>query len=156
MRRIWIVVAMALVANASLAGTAPKGCYEKTWSKAELKKLPLQQVTAIRLEANVTQPPETKPQAYGRLLARFRETGDAWLATTFECSDTGAGFGCASHCDGSIFVLSGAGNGLQVMPPEAVGLFSGDCEETSQTLKMNADRLPFMLARRGSKACPAK
>lgn len=155
MRRIWIVAAMVLAANAGVAGTAPKGCYEKTWSKAELKKLPLQQVTAIRLEANVTKPPESKPQAYGRLLARFRQTGDAWLATTFECSDTGAGFACASHCDGAIFVLSGSGN-LQVMPPDAVGLFSGDCGETSQALKLNADRVPFLLTRRGSKACPVK
>jgi hypothetical protein len=156
MRKVTIVVAMVVAANSGVAGTTPKGCYEKSWTKAELKKLPLQKVTAIRLEANVSKQPETKPQAYGRLMARFRETGDLWLSTSYECNDTGAGYACASYCDGTIFVLSPGNTGMQITPPNGVGVFSEECGETSATLQMNADHLPFALARRGSKACPTR
>ncbi len=154
MRKIVFAVAMAMAANAGVAGTAPKGCYEKTWSKSELKKLPLQMVTAIRLEGNLGPLPETKPQAYGRLMARFRDTGEAWLATHYECNDTGAGYACATYCDGNIFVLSTGSKGLQVLPPAGVGLYGHDCSEAAQLLQMNADQTPFALARLGNKACP--
>ena len=147
---------IALTATGALAGNAPKGCYEKSWNKWELKKLPLQKVTALRLEANLGAIPENKPQAYGRLMARFRETGEAWLETAYECSNTGAGFACASYCDGSVFVLSSGAGSLQVMPPSGVLLAGPDCNGSSATLKMNADQQPFLLARRGGKACPAR
>lgn len=147
-----IVLAAPVTAQAAMA---PKGCYEKTWSKGELKKLPLQQVTGLRLEANLGAPPASKPQAFGRLMARFRDTGDAWLSTAFECSDTGAGFACASYCDGSIFVLSSGGSGLQIMPPQGVTLAHPDCDGTTAKLAMNADQKPFPLARRTGKACPS-
>lgn len=151
--------AMPLAAVAWAAGgltsSPPKGCYEKSWSKAELKKLPLQNVTAVRLEANIGTTPESKPQAYGRLMARFRQTGPDWLATAFECNNTGAGFACASTCDGSVFVLSAGSSGLQLMPPQGVLLAGPDCDGTTATLSMNADQQPFSLGRRGNKSCPA-
>lgn len=144
-----------LSASALAETTAPKGCYERTWSKAELKKLPLQQVTAIRLEANLGKKPDSAANTFGRLKARFRETGEEWLSTGYECNDTGAGFACATHCDGSIFVLSKTAKGVQVMPPDPVSLHIGDCGETKMALRMNADAKAFVLIRRGSKACPA-
>lgn len=152
----FLLTIAAWMATGAVAANAPKGCYEKSWNKWELKKLPLQEVTALRVEANLGSIPESKPQAYGRLMARFRETGEAWLETAFECNDTGAGFACASYCDGSIFVLSSGGGSLRVMPPNGVLLAGPDCNGEAATLKMNADQQPFQLARRGSKACPAR
>ena len=156
--RVWTVCVGLALAAATAAGAAnlPKGCYEKTWNKAELKKLPLQQVTALRVEANLGHVPDTKPQTFGRLMARFRETGEIWLSTGYECSDTGAGFACASYCDGNLFVLSAGGGGLKVMPQTGLMLAGPDCEGSNAVLKMNADQVPFSLARRGGKACPAR
>lgn len=156
MRTGALFLAGLILASANAhAGSPPKGCYEKSWSKGELKRLPQQQVTAIRIEANLGAPPESKPHAFGKLMARFRDSGEAWLATSFECSDTGAGLACASYCDGSIFVLSAGGRGLQLAPPKGVLLAGPDCEGGKATLQLNPDQLPFVLARRGSKACPA-
>jgi hypothetical protein len=141
------------MAGTSMAGNAPKGCFEKTWNKGELKKLPLQKVTAVRLEANLGPLPENQPKAYGRLMARFRDTGEEWLSTPYECSDTGAGYACAAHCDGNVFVLSQGGKGLQVMPTTAIQMSGEGCEGNSAKLRMNADNMPFLLNKRSGKAC---
>ncbi len=151
-----VLTVIALTVASAVAANVPKGCYEKSWNKWELKKLPLQEVTALRLEANLGTIPDSKPHAFGRLMARFRSSGETWLETPYECSDTGAGFACASYCDGSVFVLSASGGGLQVMPPHGVLLAGPDCNGNSENLKMNADQQPFQLARRGSKACPSR
>lgn len=152
----WLLAVIALTATGAIAANVPKGCYEKSWNKWELKKLPQQEVTELRVEVNLGTIPDSKPQAYGRLMARFRSSGETWLETPYECSDTGAGFACASYCDGSVFVLSASGGGLQVMPPNGVMLAGPDCNGDSASLKMNADQQPFQLARRGSKACPSR
>ena len=151
-----LLLALLVAVSTANAGTAPKGCFEKSWNKAELKKLPLQQVTALRIEANLGPAPDTRPQTFGRVMARFRETGDAWLTTPFECNDTGAGYACAAYCDGNIFVLATGGGGMKVMPQQGLLLAGPDCSGVTALLRMNADLMPFALARRGGKACPPR
>jgi hypothetical protein len=156
MRVGWTALALGLAATACVAASAPKGCYDKTWSKGELKKLPLQMVTTIRVEAGIGAQPENKPASWGTLRARFRDTGDQWYSTAYECSDTGAGMACATICDGGIFVMASGRSGLQVIPQNGVILFSEDCAGTEAKLKLNEDRTPFAVGRISSRACPAR
>lgn len=145
-----------LAVGSCWAGNMPKGCYEKTWSKAELKKLPLQQVTSIRIEAGTSAMPDNKPISWGSISARFRDTGEQWFTTAYECSDTGAGLACATICDGGVFVTSSGSKGLRLIPQKSVTLFGADCAEPTGELKLNADKLPFVLGRLSSRACPAR
>jgi hypothetical protein len=168
MRVILLALCTMMICDASAAATkkkvataervliskAPKGCFEKSWNRSELKKLPLQKVTAVRIDVNTGAQPSNQPAVFGKVQAKFRDSGDSWLSTDFECSDTGVGFACATHCDSSIFVLSPGLSGLQLLPQKVIAVFGGDCEGSAVSLKMNADQVPFALSRRSTRACP--
>jgi hypothetical protein len=152
---LWILSSTLVFSETVFAQTKqPKGCYEKIYSKSELKQLPLQKVTALRISSNTAKQPEHKPASYGTLQARFRDSGDVWLSTAFECSDTGTGFACATMCDASVFMITLGAAGLQLMPPKPINMFAPDCADEPVKLRMNADAKPFLLTRRGPKACP--
>lgn len=156
MRIVNVALALGLAATGCWAGTLPKGCYEQSWSKAELKKQPLQQITAVRLEAGTGTMPQNKPASWGILKARFRDTGEEWLSTSYECSDTGAGLACATTCDGGIFVIATGSRALNLVPQRDVKLFMADCAGGGAEVKLNADRKPLALRRISGKACPAR
>lgn len=150
------VLAVILAANAAAAAPVQNFCYEKIFSKAELRKLPLQDVTAIRIALNLLKTPETGASINGRIEAMFRDDRKTWWAAPFECSDTGAGLACTTICDASIFILAAGSTGLQLLPQGPVNLSRSDCNEDLRTLTAHADSAPFALTRRSRKACPAR
>jgi hypothetical protein len=146
-----IIFASVLVFNAPLARAEFKGCYERVYDKAYLRKHKKQSVTKMRLQIGVGQGLDGPFELLDRVDAVFRN-GAIYRGNLIECSAAGEELECLIESDGGAFVVTDRGNNSIRITNKNYMRFGS--EDNPLEIKATGDDKEFRLFRISKNACP--
>ena len=148
-----LVVAMglAVLLQAPAAEAAFKGCYERVYDKAYLRKHRKQDVSKIRLQLGVGKGLDGPFELLDRVDAGFRKK-PIYRGNLVGCKTDGDGLSCGIEGDGGTFVVTDRGdNSLRIANSSYMRFGDGD---TATTIKARGEHREFRLYRISETACP--
>lgn len=143
-----VIIASVLAWNAPQAQAAFKGCYERVYDKAYLRKHKKQSVVKMRLQIGVGQGVDGPIELFDRVDAVFRKAS-IYRGNLIECAERGDELECSIAGDGGSFVVTDRGNNsIRITNKSYMRL--GDRSE----IKARGDDKEFRLFRISQDACP--
>lgn len=143
-----IVFLSVLLWSAPQAQAAFKGCYERVYDKAYLRKHKKQSVVKMRLQIGVSQGVDGPIELFDRVDAVFRKAS-IYRGNLIECAERGDELECSIAGDGGSFVVTDRGNNSIRITNKSYMRF-GDRSE----IKARGDDKEFRLFRISQDACP--
>lgn len=148
-----LVVAMCLAVFSHVpeAQAAFKGCYERVYDKAYLKKHRKQDVVKIRLQLGVGKGLDGPFELLDRVDAGFRDK-PIYRGNLVECSTRREELSCKIEADGGSFIVTDRGDdSLRITNTSEMLFGDGD---NAVTIKAKGDHREFRLNRIDERACP--
>lgn len=146
-----VATCLAVLSHASVAEAAFKGCYERVYDKAYLKKYRKQEVVKIRLQLGVGKGLDGPFELLDRVDAGFRDK-PVYRGNLVECKAQGDELACGIEADGGGFVVTDRGdNSLRITNNGEMNFGDGD---TAITLLAKGEHREFRLYRISETACP--
>jgi hypothetical protein len=128
-----------------------KGCYERVYDKAYLKKHRKQDVMKIRLQLGVGKGLDGPFELLDRVDAGFRKK-PIYRGNLVECKTKGDELSCAIEGDGGTFIVTDRGdNSLRITNASYITFGDGD---TATTIKAKGEHREFRLYRISQTPCP--
>ncbi len=146
-----IIFASMIVIDAPDAHAEFKGCYERIYDKAYLRKHKKQSVTKMRLQIGVGQGVDGPFELLDRVDAAFRNTS-IYRGNLIECTGMGDALECSIESDGGSFVVTHRGNNSLRITNKNYMRF-GD-EDSKLVIIARGDDKEFRLFRITRNACP--
>ncbi len=146
-----IIFASMIVIGATDARAEFKGCYERIYDKAYLRKHKKQSVTKMRLQIGVGQGVDGPFELLDRVDAVFRNTS-IYRGNLIECTGMGDALECSIESDGGSFVVTDRGNNSLRITNKNYMRF-GD-EDSKLVIIARGDDKEFRLFRITRNACP--
>jgi hypothetical protein len=143
-----VLVLMALCPSQALAEI--KGCYERIYDNAYLRKHKKQAVVKMRLQIGVGQGTDGPFELLDRVDAVFRN-GSIYRGNLISCLAKGDKFECAIESDGGSFVITDRGNKSIRVTNTNYMRFGG--EDSKLEIKASTDNTDFRLFRLSTSAC---
>lgn len=146
-----IIFTSVLVLNAPLARAEFKGCYERVYDKAYLRKYKKQSVTKMRLQIGVGQGLDGPFELLDRVDAVLRK-GSIYRGNLIECAAAGEELECFIEGDGGTFVVTDRGNNSIRITNKNYMRFGS--EDNPLEIKARGNDKEFRLYRISKNACP--
>jgi hypothetical protein len=151
MRLLYLVVCATLLCGASEAQAKFKGCYERVYDKAYLRKNKKQLVTKIRLQIGVGKGLDGPFELLDRVDAVLRKSS-VYRGNLISCSPAGENLLCSIEGDGGSFVVTDRGDNSLRITNENYMRFGE--EQNKLEVKASRDNTEFRLFRVSESACP--
>jgi hypothetical protein len=146
-----VAMGLALLFQAPAAEAAFKGCYERVYDKAYLRKHRKQDVNKIRLQLGVGKGLEGPFELLDRVDAGFRKK-PIYRGTLVDCKTKGVELSCGIEGDGGNFVVTDRGdNSLRITNSNYMRFGDG---VTAITIKAEGEHREFRLYRISETSCP--
>ena len=146
-----VIIFAAMMLNASPAKAEFKGCYERVYDKAYLRKNKKQSVIKMRLQIGVGQGVDGPFELLDRVDAVFRNAS-IYRGNLVECASTGDELECSIEGDGGSFVVTDRGNNSLRITNKTYMRFGG--EDSKLEIKARGNDREFRLFRISENACP--
>lgn len=151
MKLIAILIAACAIVLPSAAHAEFKGCYERVYDKAYLRKHKKQLITKIRFQYGVGKEGESPQELLDSLDAVFRTTS-RYKGNLAICKAAGDELKCGLEADGGSFTVTDRGdNSIRIT--NDTYLHFGD-DESKLTVQANGEHKLFRLYRISKTACP--
>ncbi len=151
MRLIAILIAACTIVLPSAAHAEFKGCYERVYDKAYLRKHNKQLITKIRFQYGVGKEGESPQELLDSLDAVFRTTS-RYKGNLVVCKTAGDELKCGLEADGGSFTVTDRGdNSIRIS--NDTYLHFGD-DESKLTVQAKGEHKLFRLYRISKTACP--
>jgi hypothetical protein len=146
-----LAVGLAVLIQASAAQAAFKGCYERVYDKAYLKKHRKQDVNKIRLQLGIGKGLDGPFELLDRVDAGFRKK-PIYRGNLVICKADGNDLSCDIEGDGGRFTVTDRGdNSLRITNISHMRFGDGD---TAITINARGEHREFRLYRISESACP--
>lgn len=146
-----LLVFAAICLSANEAQAEFKGCYERIYDKAYLRKNKKQNIIKMRLQIGVGKGLEGPFELLDRIDAVFRN-GSIYRGNLIECNEVGDELACAIEGDGGSFVITDRGNN-SIRITNKNNMRFGDADSKLEVKAKGGDK-EFRLFRIGTNACP--
>jgi hypothetical protein len=150
LKLFWVVVIASLGLSTGAAQAEFKGCYERVYDKAYLRKHKKQAVVKMRLQIGVGKGVDGPFELLDRVDAVFRDAS-IYRGNLISCSPTGDELACNIEGDGGSFVITDRGNKSLRVTNRNYMRFGG--EDSKLEIKASTDNTDFRLYRISSSAC---
>lgn len=151
MKLIAILIAACAIVLPSAAHAEFKGCYERVYDKAYLRKHKKQLITKIRFQYGVGKEGESPQELLDSLDAVFRTTS-RYKGNLAICKASGDELKCGLEADGGSFTVTDRGdNSIRIT--NDTYLHFGD-DESKLTVQAKGEHQLFRLHRISKTACP--
>jgi hypothetical protein len=146
-----IIITLGLGVASAAEAASFKGCYERVYEKAYLKKHRKQDVVKMRFQIGVGKGTAGPFELLDRIDAGFRKKS-LYKGNLVGCTDKGDGLECGIEADGGSFsVIDRGENSIRITNLREMHF--GD-EEGGTTIKAKGDHREFRLYRISEGACP--
>jgi hypothetical protein len=143
-----IIFVSVLVWGAPQAQAEFKGCYERVYDKAYLRKHKKQSVVKMRLQIGVGQGVDGPIELFDRVDAVFRKAS-IYRGNLITCAEMGDELDCSIESDSGSFVVTDRGNNSIRITNKDFMRFGSKLE-----IKARGDDKEFRLFRISQDACP--
>lgn len=151
MKFLMIIVFAAMTLCAPQARAEFKGCYERVYDKAYMRKHKKQSVIKMRLQIGVGKGTDGPFELLDRVDAVFRE-GSIYRGNLIACGAPGKELECSIEGDGGSFVVTDRGNNSVRITNKNFMRFGSD--NSKLEIKSKGDNREFRLFRITESSCP--
>lgn len=146
-----IIFLSVLLWGAPQAQAEFKGCYERVYDNAYLRKHKKQSVVKMRLQIGVSQGVDGPIELFDRVDAVFRKAS-IYRGNLIECAEMGDELECSITDDGGSFIVTDRGNNSIRITNKNVMRFGN--KNNTLEIKARGDDKKFRLFRISKDACP--
>jgi predicted dehydrogenase len=150
LKLFWVVMIASLGLSTGAAQAEFKGCYERVYDKAYLRKHKKQSVVKMRLQIGVGKGVDGPFELLDRVDAVFRDAS-IYRGNLISCSPMGDELACTIEGDGGSFVITDRGNESLRITNTGGMRFGG--ADSKLHLKAKGDNVEFRLFRVSADAC---